>query len=56
VDTRASLKKTGEEENLQPLPGFKPPINQPVAERYTTELSRLPCPMSTGDKVAGARS
>jgi hypothetical protein len=25
----------------QPLPGLEPPIIQPVAQRYTTELSRL---------------
>jgi hypothetical protein len=25
----------------QPLPGLKPPIIQPVAQRYTTELSQL---------------
>jgi len=29
----------GEEKNSQSLPGFEPPIH-PVAERYTTELSR----------------
>jgi hypothetical protein len=31
----------GEEKNTQPLPGLEPPIIQPVAQRYTTELSRL---------------
>jgi hypothetical protein len=31
----------GEENNSQPLPGLEPPIIQPVAQRYTTELSRL---------------
>jgi hypothetical protein len=31
----------GEEKNSQPLPGLEPPIIQPVAQRYTTELSRL---------------
>jgi hypothetical protein len=31
----------GEEKNSQPLSGFKPQIIQPVAQRYTTELSRL---------------
>jgi hypothetical protein len=31
----------GEEKNSQPLPGFEPPIIQPVVQRYTTELSRL---------------
>jgi hypothetical protein len=33
----------GEEENSQPLTGFEPPTIQPVAQRYTTELSRLNC-------------
>jgi hypothetical protein len=31
----------GEEKNSQPLPGLEPPIIQPVAQRYTTEHSRL---------------
>jgi hypothetical protein len=31
----------GEEENSQPLPGLEPPIIQPVALPYTTELSRI---------------
>jgi hypothetical protein len=31
----------GEEKNSQPLPGLKPPIIQPVAQRYATGLSRL---------------
>jgi hypothetical protein len=30
-----------EETNSQPLPGHEPPIKHPVAQRYTTELSRL---------------
>jgi hypothetical protein len=30
-----------EEKNSQPLSGLEAPIIQPVAERYTTELSRL---------------
>jgi hypothetical protein len=30
-----------EEKNSQPLLGLEPPITQPVAQRYTTELSRL---------------
>jgi hypothetical protein len=30
-----------EEKNSQPVPGLEPPIIQPVAQRYTTELSRL---------------
>jgi hypothetical protein len=29
----------GEDKNSQPLPGLEPPIIQPVALRYTTELS-----------------
>jgi len=31
----------GEDKNFQPLPVFEPPAIQPVAQRYTTELSRL---------------
>jgi hypothetical protein len=31
----------GEEKNSQPIAGLEPPIIQPVAQRYTTELSRL---------------
>jgi hypothetical protein len=31
----------GEEKNSQPPPGLEPPIIHPVAQRYTTELSRL---------------
>jgi hypothetical protein len=30
----------GDEKNSQPLPGLEPPIIQPVAQRYTTELER----------------
>jgi hypothetical protein len=30
-----------EEKNSQPLPGLEPPIIRLVAQRYTTELSRL---------------
>jgi hypothetical protein len=32
----------GEKKNSQPLPWLEPPYIQPVAQRYTTELSRLP--------------
>jgi hypothetical protein len=32
---------SGEEKNSQPLQGLEPPIIQPVAQRYTTQLSRL---------------
>jgi hypothetical protein len=31
----------GEEKNSYPLSGLEPSIIQPVAQRYTTELSRL---------------
>jgi hypothetical protein len=31
----------GEQNNFLPLPGLEPPIAQPVAQRYTTELSRI---------------
>jgi hypothetical protein len=30
-----------EEKNSQPLPGLEPPIIQPEARRFTTEISRL---------------
>jgi hypothetical protein len=29
----------GEEKNSHPVPGLEPPIIQPVAQRYATELS-----------------
>jgi hypothetical protein len=32
-------ERGGEEKNSQPLPGLEPPIIQPVAQRYTAELS-----------------
>jgi hypothetical protein len=31
----------GEEKNFQPFPGLEPPINQFVAQRYTTDLCWL---------------
>jgi hypothetical protein len=31
----------GEEKNSQPLPGLVTPVIQSVAQRYTTELTRL---------------
>jgi hypothetical protein len=31
-----------EEKNSHPLPGLETPIIQPVAQRYTTDISRLP--------------
>jgi hypothetical protein len=33
--------RDGEEKNSHPLPGLELPIIQPIAQRYTTELSRL---------------
>jgi hypothetical protein len=33
--------RCGEEENSQPLPKLEPPIIQPIAQRYTTELYLL---------------
>jgi hypothetical protein len=33
-------KRGSEENNSQPLPGLDPPTIQPVAQHYTTELSR----------------
>jgi hypothetical protein len=33
--------RDGEEKNSQPLSGLKPLIIQPVAQRYSTELSKL---------------
>jgi hypothetical protein len=42
LGTSQSLSGRGcKEKNSQPLPGFEFPIFQPVAQRYTTELSRL---------------
>jgi hypothetical protein len=39
--TQSRSGHSGEEKNFQPLPGLEPPIIQPVAQRCTTELSRL---------------
>jgi hypothetical protein len=46
LDRRLSGPKSrsgrgGEEKNSQPLPGLEAQTIQPVAQRYTTELSRL---------------
>jgi hypothetical protein len=38
VSCRAGLGRDGEEKDSHPLPGLEPPIIQPVAQRYTTEL------------------
>jgi hypothetical protein len=40
-ESQSRSGRGGEEKNSQPLPGFEPPIIQPVAQRYTTELRRL---------------
>jgi hypothetical protein len=40
--TQSLYGRGGEEKNSHALPGFEPPIIQPVAQRCTTELSRLP--------------
>jgi hypothetical protein len=34
-------ERGGEKKNSQPLPGLELPIIQPLAQRYTTEISRL---------------
>jgi hypothetical protein len=39
----------GEEKNSQPLSGFEPSIIQPIAQRYTTELSRLQGSTKSGE-------
>jgi hypothetical protein len=39
--TQSRSGRDGEEKNSQPLPGLEPQIIQPVAQFYTTELSRL---------------
>jgi hypothetical protein len=44
--TQSRSGRGGEEKNSQPLPGLEPPIIQPVAQRYTNELCRLPPPSS----------
>jgi hypothetical protein len=39
--TESRTGRSDEEKNSQPLPNFEPPIIQPVAQRYTAELTRL---------------
>jgi hypothetical protein len=39
--TQSRFERGGEEKISQPLPGLEPLIIQPVAQRYTTELSQL---------------
>jgi hypothetical protein len=41
VGLRAGLDAVVKKKISRPLPGLEPPIIQPVAQRYTTELSRL---------------
>jgi hypothetical protein len=36
-----SVNSGGEEKNSQHMSGLEPPIIQPVAQRYTTELSHI---------------
>jgi hypothetical protein len=38
---RSQSGRGGEEKNSEPLSGLEPPLIQVVAQRYTTELSRL---------------
>jgi hypothetical protein len=38
---QSSSGRDGKEKNSQPQPGLEPPIIQPVAQRYTAELSWL---------------
>jgi hypothetical protein len=40
-----------EQKNSQPLPGNEPPIIQPLAQRYTTDLSRLQCMFVTNSNT-----
>jgi hypothetical protein len=44
--------RVGEEKNSEPLLGLEPPIIQPVAQRYTTEIYRLLVATSTFVKHA----
>jgi hypothetical protein len=39
--TQNRYRHGGEEKNFQPLSEIEPPIIQPIAQRYTTELSQL---------------
>jgi hypothetical protein len=38
-ETQSQSGYGGEEKNSQPLPVFEPPIIQPLAQRYTAEIS-----------------
>jgi hypothetical protein len=39
--TQSRSERNGEEKNSHPLLGFEHPIIQPVAQRYTTEITQL---------------
>jgi len=41
MDMNGQLGRGGEEKNSQTLPGLESSIIQPVAKRYTTDVSRL---------------
>jgi hypothetical protein len=43
-EPQSRFGRGGEEEISKPLPGLEFPIVQPVAQRYTTELSRSHTP------------
>jgi hypothetical protein len=40
-EPQSRSRRGGEEINSQPLSGLELPIIQPIAQRYTTELTRL---------------
>jgi hypothetical protein len=42
--------RSGEKKNSQPLSGLEPQIIQPVAQRYTTELTRFLFSVGSADK------
>jgi hypothetical protein len=45
----------GEEKNSQPLPGIEPPIIQPIAQRYTSELTRFNPPDSEANRIGSVQ-
>jgi hypothetical protein len=49
--TQSRCGRGGEKKNSQPPPGIEPPIIQPTAQRYTTELSWLLKYNRTGVKI-----
>jgi len=48
--------RAGEEKNSQPLPVFNLSIIQPIAQRYTTQLSRLIVAHVAADVTPGEES